>query len=114
MDINLTAEALLKQIGFTHPDETAINQMQIIIDNTKDFTKFSKHILALHDHLQHVHAFIAPSNSSQFLKIKMPDASSDAIVQEFHELVEGFATKYKVEIEKVPGKETYYIKGCIN
>jgi hypothetical protein len=112
MDINLTAEALLKQVGFTHPDEIAIAQMQKIIDNTKDFSRFSKHILSLHDHLQHVHAFIAPSNSTGYLKIKMPDASSPEILEEFHGLVDGFAKKYKVIIEKVDHKETYYIKGC--
>ncbi|RUM68861.1 MAG: hypothetical protein DSZ07_05900 [Sulfurovum sp.] len=111
MDINLTPEALLSQLGYTKT-ESSIKQMEKTISNTNGFNKFSKHILGLHDQLAHLKGFIALSNSKDVFKIKHSSADvSKEIEDEFTNLVEGWAKKYKIELEKVAKKPTYYIIG---
>ena len=110
MDINLTPEALLSQLGYTKT-EPSIKQMEQTINNTNGFNKFSKHILALHDQLAPLKGFIALSNSKDVFKIKHSSDVSTEIKEEFKNLVEGWAKKYKIELEKVAKKPTYYIIG---
>ena len=110
MDINLTPEALLSQLGYTKT-EPSIKHMEKIINNTNGFNNFSKHILALHDQLAHLKGFVALSNSKDVFKIKHNQELSKEIDEEFRNLVEGWANKYKIELEKVAKKSTYYIIG---
>ena len=110
MHINLSPEALLSQLGYSQT-ENSMAQMDATIKNTNGFEKFSKHILALHDELAHIKGFVALSNSKNVFKIKCSDAVSDAIRDEFTTLIENWAKKYKVHIEKVANKSTYYILG---
>jgi len=110
MDINLTPEALLSQLGYSNTEQS-LQQMEKTIHNTKGFQQFSKHILALNDQLAHVKGFIALSNSKDALKIKRSEEVSQEIEEEFTSLVEGWSSKYKVQIEKVQNKPTYYIIG---
>ena len=112
MDINLTAEALLSQLGYSKTEQS-IQQMENTIENTNGFKNFSKHILALHDQLAHVKGFIALSNSKNVLKIKRSSEVSQEIKTEFSNLVESWSLKYKVQIQKVQNKPTYYIIGQI-
>ena len=110
MQINLSPEALLSQLGYSHTN-SSIAQMDATINNTNGFNKFSKHILALHDELAHIKGFVALSNSKNVFKIKCSEDVSDEIKQEFTTLVENWSNKYKVQIEKVANKTTYYILG---
>ncbi len=111
MHINFDAEALLKQLGITET-QNALPQAEKVIQNTKGFDKFSKHLISLHDFLQHVSGFVAMSNKQDYLKIKCDESSnSPEIVKEFHDKVNAWAEKYKVALEKVPQKEVYYIIG---
>jgi len=110
MDINLTPEALLSQLGYTKT-EPSIKQITKTINNTNGFNNFSKHILALHDQLAPLKGFIALSNSKDVFKIKHNQEVSKEIDQEFKNLVESWAKKYKIELKKVEKKPTYYIVG---
>jgi hypothetical protein len=110
MDINLTPEALLSQLGYSKT-EPSIKQMTKTIDNTNGFNNFSKHILALHDQLAPMKGFVALSNSKDVFKIKRSQEVSKEIDEEFVNLVEGWADKYKIKLEKVEKKPTYYIIG---
>jgi len=110
MHINLSPEALLSQLGYSKT-ENSMAQMDATIKNTNGFDKFSKHILALHDELAHIKGFVALSNSKNVFKIKCSADVSPEIQKEFTTLVENWATKYKVQIEKVANKTTYYILG---
>jgi len=110
MNIDLTPEVLLSQLGYSKT-EHSIEQMKNIIENTKNFEKFSNHILSLHDNLAHLKGFVAMSNSQNNLKIKGSQDISDEISEEFTEKVENWAKKYKVKIQKVSNKPTYYILG---
>ncbi len=110
MHLELTPDALLTQLGYTKTDKS-IEQIKKTIANTKGFENFSKHILALHDELAHLKGFVALSNSKDVFKIKGSDNTSKEIQEEFSNLVNHWATKYKIETEKVANKPTYYILG---
>jgi hypothetical protein len=110
MQIDLTAKALLSQLGYS-TTENSIKQIEVAIKNTKGFEEFSKHILTLHDELAHLKGFVALSNSKNLFKIKASNDLSNEIKEEFKTVVENWATKYKVNIEKVINKPTYYILG---
>ncbi|NPA27484.1 MAG: hypothetical protein GXN91_00335 [Epsilonproteobacteria bacterium] len=109
MSIKPDLEALLIQLEYPVNDAT-LKQMEAIANNTKDFSKFAKHIISLNDELKKIGAAVAMSNSKSYLKIKLPEENSDK-VEEFEEIVKHWADKYKIKLEKVEGKNTYYILG---
>lgn len=109
MHIEITPESLLIQLGYA-PNEATLKQMSAILANTHHFDKFSKHILALEDKIKHTNAIIAMSNTNNYLKIKY-EGTSEALQQEFHSIVQNWADKYNVQIQKVTDKEVYYILG---
>ena len=110
MHLDLTVEALLTQLGYSHTEQL-INQMTNIIKNTKDFKKFSQHIPAFNDALVVEKGFIAMSNSEDYLKIKCDVDSNADNLAAFTELVNHWSNKYKLELKKIENKNTYYIIG---
>jgi hypothetical protein len=110
MTIDLSPEALLSQLGYPTTEHTT-EQMKKIIENTNNFEHFSKHILSLHDNLAHIKGYIAMSNSNDYLKIKRGEELSKEMEEEFSNTVESWGKKYKVKLEKVHHKPTYYILG---
>jgi len=111
MDLILTSEALLVQLGYTNTIHT-LRQMKTIIENTKNFEKFSKHILSLNDALAVENAFISMSSSKKYLKIKCRTEENLDKLLIFFNMVEQWAEKYKVELKKIENKNIYYILGC--
>ncbi|NPA73186.1 MAG: hypothetical protein GXO12_00580 [Epsilonproteobacteria bacterium] len=103
-----TAEALLTQLGYTI-NESVLAQMQRIIKNTKGFDVIEKHIVQLNDALKPFQAYIAMSNSVDYLKIK--NESDPQSLEKVDEMIHDWSKKYKIDIKKVDGKETYYILG---
>jgi len=110
MHLDLTAEALLTQLGHAH-NAQSIKQMDSIIANTKDFHKFSPHIPSFNDALAIEKGFIAMSNSHNYLKIKCNADSNADNLTAFETLIAHWANKYKLELQKVENKNTYYILG---
>ncbi len=110
MQIDLSPEALLMQLGYATTAQS-IEQIKKIIDNTKGFENFSKHLLSLHDELAHIKGVVALSNSKDVFKIKGSSDTSKEIQDEFNELVKHWSEKYKINIEQVGLKPTYYILG---
>lgn len=106
----IDSHSLLTQLGY-HESEATLKQMDKIIANTKEFGKFSKHILSLLDHIKHTNSIIAMSNSNDYLKIKF-EGNSPALLEEFKQIVTTWAEKYNIELQKVPNKEVYYILGA--
>lgn len=102
-------DAMLTQLGYT-PNDALVEQLSKIIDNTQGFEKIQKHIFDLHDVLKVDDAFVAMSNSSDHFKIKL-EAQSSELKEEAREKVMHFAEKYKVDLQQVDGKDTYYILG---
>lgn len=110
MHIDVTPEVLLTQLGYTKSEQT-LKQAQKAIDNTKGFDKFSKHLISLHDELAHIKGIVALSNSKDVFKIKGSEDTSEEIQKEFNDIVQHWASKYKIETEQVEKKPTYYILG---
>jgi len=110
MQMDLSAEALLSQLGYSKTD-SSLEQMEKIIDNTSEFDRFSKHLLSLNDNLASIKGFVGMSSTQDSLKIKGSDCTAKEICEEFRYTVESWANKYKIDIEKVENKPTYYIIG---
>ncbi len=102
-------DAMLIQLGYA-PNQTLLQQFEKIKNNTKDYSKIEKHIMDLHDHLKVNNSYVAMSNSKDFFKIKI-EADTEALIEEAHQKVKHFSEKFKVHVEKIPEKHTYYILG---
>ena len=110
MHIDLTPEALLTQLDYPVNTKT-LAQIETAIKNTPGFDSFSKHILSLKDNVSHYNGTIALSNSHSFFKIKCEENSSIETIEAFREAVKKWAEKYKVSLQKIANKPTYYIIG---
>ncbi|WP_297434301.1 hypothetical protein [Sulfurimonas sp.] len=101
--------AMLVQLGYT-PNEALVEQLDKIKSNTSGYEKIAKHIMDLNDHLKVENAYVALSNSKDYFKIKI-ESPTPELAEEAHEKIKHFSEKFKVQVEKLPGKETYYILG---
>jgi len=110
MHLELTSEALLKQLGYSVTEQT-LKQINRIIDNTKGLEKFLPHLPSFSDALAVEKGYIAMSNSVDHLKIKCDADSNADNLAAFTELVNRWADKYKLTLKKVENKDTYYIIG---
>jgi hypothetical protein len=108
-DSKVQRDAMLTQLGYA-PNEALMSQLERIEKNTTGYEKIQKHIMDLHDHLKVDGSFVALSNSQDVFKIKI-EASSPELMQEAHEKVKRFSDKFKVSVNKLENKETYYIAG---
>ena len=102
-------EAMLIQLGYS-PNDALIKQLEEIENNTPGYEKIQKHIMDLHDHLKVNNSYIALSNSNSYLKIKIESQTAE-VAEEAHEKVQHFSEKFKVTVDKLDKKETYYITG---
>lgn len=110
MHLDVSPEVLLSQLGYSKSD-SSMRQAEMVMNQTKDFNKFSKHIISLNDHLKKMNAYVGLSNSSDFLKIKCDENDANEILEEFHEEVAHWAGKYNVNLQKLNDKHVYYILG---
>lgn len=102
-------EAMLIQLGYS-PNDALVKQLQRIEENTAGYEKIQKHIMDLHDHLRVDESYVAMSNTNDFFKIKIESPSLE-IAQEAHEKIRHFSEKFKITVNKLDNKETYYIVG---
>lgn len=102
-------EAMLTQLGYV-PNDALLKQLQKIEVNTTGYDKIQKHIMDLNDHLKVDGSYVAMSNSNDYFKIKI-DSTSPTAIEQAHEKVKHFSEKYKVEVDKLENKNTYYILG---
>lgn len=102
-------EAMLTQLGYA-PNEALVKQLGEIEQNTLGYEKIQKHIMDLHDHLKVNSAYVALSNSNNYFKIKI-ESSTQELRDEAHEKIAHFSEKFKVKVNKLEKKETYYIIG---
>jgi hypothetical protein len=105
----MDAEAILTQLGYV-PNDALKKQLKDIQENTPGYEKIEKHIMDLNEHLKVNNAYVALSNTTNHLKIKV-DSPTPQFAEEAHEKIKHFSEKYKVKVEKLPNKETYYIIG---
>lgn len=110
MQLEISPEVLLSQLGYAKND-SAMRQAEQVINMTKNFNKFSKHIISLNDNLKKMNAYVALSNSSDYLKIKCDENDANEILDEFHNEISHWSSKYNVNLEKLDNKHVYYILG---
>ena len=105
----MTHEAVLNQLGLI-ANEALLVQLEKIEKNTHGYEKIIKHIMDLHESLKTCESYVALSNSNDYFKIKV-DTTSDVSKSEAREKINHFCEKFKIEIQKVQDKPTYYILG---
>ena len=103
-------EGLLTQLGYPVNDSME-EKLDRVIENTRDFDHIgARHIISLNDSLKTHLSYVGLSNSHDYFKIKN-EAQNQEIRNEVEKIIEKWSKKYKVELEKVEGKNTYYIIG---
>jgi len=105
----MTNDAILKQLGYTVTD-SAMLQVEKVINNTHNFEQVEKHLITLHDQLQSHLSYVALSSNKDYFKIKNL-AQGKEMIAEVNEMIVHWSKKYKIAIEKVAGKDTYYVIG---
>ena len=63
MKLDVTAEVILSQLGYSNND-SSLKQAQRAIDVTKGYEKFAKQIITLNDHLKKMNAYVGLSNKT--------------------------------------------------
>ena len=109
MSIKANIENILIQFNYPVNDATT-KQLEDITKNTDNFYDFAQHLFTLSDDLKSVNAVVALSNSKDYLKLKS-NSKIDSEIEKFSEIVNFWASKFKVTLEKVDNKNTYYIIG---
>lgn len=102
-------DAMLTQLGYA-PNNALLSQLEKIEKNTVGYEKIQKHIMDLHDHLKVDGSYVALSNSNDYFKIKV-EATSPESAEDAHDKIKHFSDKFKVKVNKLDNKETYYILG---
>ncbi|WP_024954270.1 hypothetical protein [Sulfurospirillum arcachonense] len=105
----MTNDAILKQLDYT-VTQSALAQLDKVKKNTNGFDYVEKHLITLHDQLKSHLSYVALSSNQDYFKIKN-EAKGDAMINEVTEIIKKWSEKFKIEIEKVDGKNTYYIIG---
>ncbi len=100
----ITDDALLVQLGYTVTSGTR-EMLKNIIKNTRGYEELKSRLLSLQKKLEPYGSFVGLSSSKNFFKIKNENNS-----KEVYSLVESWSKKYKVNLVKVNGGQTYYIK----
>ena len=109
MSIKANIENILIQLNYP-VNEATTKQLENITQNTDNFYEFAQHLFTLSDDLKAVDAVIALSNSKDYLKLKS-NSKIDSEIEKFNEIVNFWANKFKVILQKVDNKNTYYIIG---
>jgi hypothetical protein len=103
-------DAILKQLDYSNITDSLLNQLSKVIENTKGFEYVEKHLIGLHDKLKSHLSYVALSSSKDLFKIKN-EAKGEEMVKEVNEIIKNWSQKYKIAIQKVDGKNTYYVLG---
>ena len=107
----MNEEGILVSLGYSVNDAT-IAQLRGILSKCDFEDNELEKIILLNDKLEKFGAYVAMSNSSSYFKIKNENSATD-VVKGVREAIFDWSEKYKLAIEKVEGKETYYITGRI-
>ncbi len=110
MQLEMSPEVVLSQLGYAKSD-SSLKRAETMISKTTNFDKFAKHIISLNDHLKKMNAYVGLSNKTDYLKIKCDENDAAEILEEFHEEVRHWSTKYHVQLEQNGNKPIYYILG---
>ncbi len=105
----MSNDAILKQLDYT-VTQSALAQVEKVKNNTHGFDYVEKHLITLHNQLKAHLSYVALSSNKDFFKIKN-EAKGDEMIAEVNEIISRWSKKFKIDIEKVPEKNTYYVLG---
>ncbi len=105
----MVAKGLLTQFGYSITASSE-EQVKAIIANTKGFEQVEKHLVALNDKLKSYDGFVGLSSSHEYFKIKNTSKDENT-VKLVEEMILQWSEKYKIKVQKVPNKQTYYVIG---
>ncbi len=105
----MTNDAILTQLDYA-VTQSALAQLDKVKANTEGFDYVEKHLIALHDQLKSHLSFVALSSTQDYFKIKN-EAKGEEMIAEVNEIIAKWSEKYKIAINKVDGKDTYYVIG---
>ncbi|ARQ99558.1 MULTISPECIES: type II secretion system protein [Campylobacter] len=103
----MSVELVLTGLGY-NVNDALVEQVKRVLSASDFDEKEIEHIINLHEKIKHSDGFVALSNSEDKFKIKC-ESTIPEIIDEFNEIVQSWASKYKIIIEKLAGKQTYYI-----
>lgn len=103
----MSLELVLTGLGY-NVNGALLEQVKRVLSASDFDEKEIEHIINLHEKIKHSDGFVALSNSEDKFKIKC-ESTIPEIIDEFNEIVQSWASKYKIVIEKLAGKQTYYI-----
>ncbi|MCI6989558.1 MAG: type II secretion system protein [Campylobacter sp.] len=103
-------DGVLVALGY-NSNEGTVAQLKAILSKCDFEDNELKRIVELNDNIKKYEgAYIAMSNSNPYFKVKIETADEN-LVKVFREDIFAWSDKYKLKLEKVDGKETYYITG---
>jgi len=105
----MTNDAILTQLGYSVTSGN-LKQVEKVIKNTKNFKKVQKQLITLHDKLKSHLSYVALSSTKDYFKIKN-EAKGVEMIKEVNKKIAKWSKKYKIKLEKVDGKDTYYVIG---
>lgn len=105
----MSEEGILLALGYVANDAT-IAQLRGILSKCDFETSELDRIVGLNDKLKIYGAHVAMSNSNPYFKIKN-EATNEERKGAATEIINAWAEKYRLELQKVADKETYYVLG---
>jgi hypothetical protein len=112
MHIEWTPETLLTQLGYPLDNDALIAQAARVIDATPGFERFARHLLSLQETIKRWDGYLALSNSRDAVKIKT-DAVRPEEIEAYRDALHQWSDKYKVTLEPVEHRNTFYILGTV-
>lgn len=105
----MNKDGILVSLGYGENESTVAQLEGILNECDLTDTELEK-IVLLNDNVKKFEGFVAMSNSNNYFKVKT-ESSNLEMIKAVREKIYEWADRYKFDIEKVDGKETYYIVG---
>lgn len=105
----MNEEGILVSLGY-NASEPTIQQLRRILSQCDLEENELERIVALNDKIKPYGAYIAMSNSNDYFKIKN-EPDTEELRKVVRDTIFAWSEKYRLKLQKVDGKETYYITG---
>lgn len=105
----MNKDGILVSLGYGENESTTA-QLEGILNECDFTTTELEKVVLLNDNLKKFEAYVAMSNTNNYFKVKSESSDLETI-KAIREKIFEWADRYKFSIEKVDGKETYYITG---
>lgn len=105
----MSEDGILLALGYSVNDAT-VAQLRGILSKCDFEDNELDRIVGLNDKLKIYGAHVAMSNSNPYFKIKN-DATNEERKTAVEDIISVWSEKFKLKLQKVAGKETYYVLG---